>query len=290
MASPVEAAAPPSGFLVARPLELRDAARLHAFLRVRPAANAFALGWLVRYGLLDRATPLEFQWLGAFDGDRICAAALNAGKTVAVVSHAAARAAQVLGARIVREAPALRVIVGPRDVVSTVADVASPSKGPRRTLQQRLFVLDALPSPPPDVPLVVATAQDRDAIVQASLKMAEEDAGAPLAGIERQSYIRAVDAKIREGRVWCVRHEGRIAFTASMALAARDAAQVEGVFVPADMRRTGIATRGMAALCAHLLEDHRRVSLYANEASPAAMALYDRVGFQRRDAFATAYL
>ena len=271
-------------------MALRDAARLHAFLRARPAVNAFALGWLLRYGVLARGTPLDFQWVGAFDGDRVCAVALNAGNTVAVVSHATPRAAQVIGARVAREAPALRVVVGPREVVAAVADVANPSQGPRRLLQQRLFVLDALPTRTADDPLVVATARDRDAIVHASLQMAEEDAGVPLTTTERQNYVRAVETKIREERVWCVRHEGRIAFTASIALAAREAAQVEGVFVPSDLRRTGIATRAMAALCARLLHDHRRVSLYANETSPAAMALYDRVGFQRRDAFATAYL
>lgn len=286
------APAPPTGFFVARPIELRDAAKLHAFLSCRPAVNAFQLGWLLRYGVLARGTGLDFAWLGAFDGDRLCAAALLAGSTVGVLSHATPAAARPLGARIGREAPTLRVLVGPADAADVVADACTGGATPRRRLAQRLFVLDdvsRLPEAPP-VDLKHAGPKDRDAVVAASLHMAEDDAGVPLAPHERTSYVRAMETKLDERRVWSVRRDGQLAFTASAALSSREAVQLEGVFVPPAMRGQGIATAAMTALCHRLLEGHRRVSLYANEASPAAMALYDRVGFRRADAFATVYL
>jgi predicted GNAT family acetyltransferase len=56
------------------------------------------------------------------------------------------------------------------------------------------------------------------------------------------------------------------------------------------MRGRGYATRGLAAICDHLLDEHPSLSLYVNDFNAPAIALYERVGFERVGTFASIIL
>jgi len=67
-------------------------------------------------------------------------------------------------------------------------------------------------------------------------------------------------------------------------------AQLQGVWSPPDMRGRGFGSRGLAAICDHLLDEYPTLCLYVNDFNAPAIALYDRVGFERAGEFSTILL
>jgi predicted GNAT family acetyltransferase len=82
--------------------------------------------------------------------------------------------------------------------------------------------------------------------------------------------------------------QGRLVFKAEVACATPYAAQIQGVFVPADRRGLGLATAGMAAVVQLVRREIAPVvSLYVNDWNTSARAVYERVGFHETARFAT---
>ena len=82
--------------------------------------------------------------------------------------------------------------------------------------------------------------------------------------------------------------EGRLVFKAEVACASPGAAQVQGVYVPRDLRGQGLATAGMAAVVQQVRDlVAPTVSLYVNDWNTAARAAYERVGFRQTETFST---
>lgn len=65
--------------------------------------------------------------------------------------------------------------------------------------------------------------------------------------------------------------------------------QIGGVYTVHDLRNRGIAARLMSRLIAHLLEHRREVCLFVKPENSAAVSLYQRLGFRRRDVFRITY-
>jgi predicted GNAT family acetyltransferase len=84
---------------------------------------------------------------------------------------------------------------------------------------------------------------------------------------------------------------GRVTFKAEIACLTTHAAQVQGVWVPPDLRGQGRGEAGMAAVVAHALAELAPVvSLYVNDYNRAARAAYERVGFHETARFMTVML
>jgi hypothetical protein len=58
-------------------------------------------------------------------------------------------------------------------------------------------------------------------------------------------------------------------------------AQIQGVYVPPELRGRGVGTLAMAACCALAFGRHPNLSLYVNDFNAPAIALYERIGFRR---------
>jgi len=63
--------------------------------------------------------------------------------------------------------------------------------------------------------------------------------------------------------------------------------QLQGIWTPTALRGRGFATAALAAVCSQILCDVESVSLYVNDFNTDALALYDRVGFERVGEFQT---
>ena len=92
---------------------------------------------------------------------------------------------------------------------------------------------------------------------------------------------------IKTGWWWRYRIEGRLVFMCHVGSTSAATAQLQGVWTPPRWRGRGYATRGLGAICDHLLDEHTTLSLYVNDFNVSAIALYERVGFERVGAFRT---
>jgi predicted GNAT family acetyltransferase len=131
-----------------------------------------------------------------------------------------------------------------------------------------------------------ATRAELDEIVpHSALMIAGEVGGDP--------RPRNADFRGRTGRIidagwwWRYRVRGKLAFMCNVGSATAQTAQLQGVWTPPDMRGRGYATLGLAAICDHLLDEHPSLCLYVNDFNASAIALYERVGFERAGEFAT---
>ncbi len=103
--------------------------------------------------------------------------------------------------------------------------------------------------------------------------------------------FRSRTARIVEaGRLWRYRHGGRLAFMCYVGGLMPAAAQIQGVWTPPDMRGRGHATRALGAICDYLLDSVPSLCLYVNDYNTRAIALYERIGFQRVGEFQTILL
>ncbi|MFY9780577.1 MAG: GNAT family N-acetyltransferase [Candidatus Baltobacteraceae bacterium] len=100
-------------------------------------------------------------------------------------------------------------------------------------------------------------------------------------------FYNRTAALIKRGWFWRYRVAGRLVFMCHVGSVSALTAQLQGVWTPLAERGQGYATRGLGAICDHLLERHRTLSLYVNDFNAPAIALYERVGFRPVGAFRT---
>ena len=85
---------------------------------------------------------------------------------------------------------------------------------------------------------------------------------------------------IAAGRAFARIEDGRVVFKAEIGSATDEACQVQGVWVPPELRGRGLSAGGMAAVVNEALRSIAPVvSLYVNDYNAAARATYRRVGF-----------
>ena len=118
-------------------------------------------------------------------------------------------------------------------------------------------------------------------LVDASCQMQLEETGVGVSPFDVDNFRRASLAQIASGRCWVLRDplDGRLMFRATVAPAAPEVAQIEGVFVPPPFRGSGVATAALGELCRRLLDRHGCVALSVGEGNAAALAVYRKLGF-----------
>lgn len=270
-----------------RPL---GAADLDAFLtlaRRDPVVNVFA-------DYRASTTNLEPRWLGGemwgrFDGGTLLAACHVGANLVPV--QATAEDAAVFAERALTRGRTVSTLVGPQEPVRVFWNGVAASWGRPREARWEQPHLEISESPlvAPD-PLVRRTTRaDLDEVYPACVAMYTEEVGvSPEAGGGAELYRARVLQLISRGWSFARFDGDRLIFKAEVACATPYAAQIQGVWVPPDMRRQGVAAAGMAAV----VEIARReiapvVSLYVNDWNHAARAVYEKVGFRETARFAT---
>lgn len=130
-------------------------------------------------------------------------------------------------------------------------------------------------------PGVRRVAMDQFEIVYpACVAMFTEEVGvSPNAGDGGVLYRARVAELIREGRAFARIDDGRVVFKAEVGAVTPRACQVQGVWVPPDLRGRGLSAPGMAAVVDEALRSIApTVSLYVNDYNARARATYHRVG------------
>jgi ribosomal protein S18 acetylase RimI-like enzyme len=253
-------------------------------------ANAFLLGWVDAHGIVPG--DQQFSLIGLFRDERIHVVALLGRSGVICTSHGTERDGQ----RLADESRALGIrpstVLGATAVVSgLLSRVAVPDDA--IVLAQRVYVLEELAARGHSASgLRQAQPADLDALFAASLTMHEEEVGRPVPS-DRQERLRlSIESKVGAGLIWCLYDDftGRLVFKAGAGAASTQIAQLEGIWVPPDRRRNGIAERCLEQLCRRLLARHRRVSLYVGLDNLGARALYTKLGFRAGTPFTSAIL
>ena len=267
-----------------------DGADLPAFLALAaqdPVVNVFV-------DHRARTTNLEPRWLGGevwgrfAGGDLVAACHVGANLVPVQCTPDDARA---FGERALARSRTVSTIVGPHDAVEAFWQTVSGSWGRPRELRWRQPHLE-IGGPPqvePDGAVRRTTRSDLEELYPACVAMYTEEVGvSPEAGGGAELYRARVSQLISRGWSYARFDEGRLVFKAEVACASPGAAQVQGVYVPRDLRGQGLATAGMAAVVqqvrAHVAPV---VSLYVNEWNDPARRAYERVGFAQTETFST---
>ena len=180
-------------------------------------------------------------------------------------------------------------IVGPADAVQELWGLLAPYWGRPREVRpvQPVMAISDDPLVPPD-PLVRKVRMDElDTLLPASIAMFTEEVGVSPVGPDGGAAYRARVAElIRAGRSYARIEGGHVVFKAEIGAVTPLACQVQGVWVPPELRGRGHATRGMAAVAAEAMRSVAPVvSLYVNDFNTPARAAYQRVGFTEAGTF-----
>lgn len=268
-------------------LETSDLDAFLALTAVNPVVNVFA-------EYRARTTKLDPRWLGGeiwgrFHDGRLSAACHVGANLVPV--QADPRDAVAFAERALARRRSVATLVGPHDAIEAFWSVVSEDWGQPREFRwkQPHLEIDRAPAVDPDPEVRRTTRADLDVLYPACVAMYAEEVGvSPEFGGGGALYRARVLQLISRGWSFARFEEGRVVFKADVACVTPYSAQIQGVYVPPDLRGQGLATRGMAAVAALVLADLAPVaSLYVNEWNEPARRAYERVGFRETARFST---
>ncbi len=261
-----------------RPLDTGDTAAALALLRKRPLENLF-LEHVVCSGVLGRVPGF---W-GAYLDDRLAALLMIGPQGGMALEVADGRAYGPLAAYAAGIDTRPRHIVGCEDVTAAFweryRERADPLIWTRREPFYRLERGRLRPPAGVGARIEPARARDLDELVANSARQHIEDLRDDRFGADPESFRRRHERDIDQQRWWVLREGRRIAFQVHVGPENAQAVQIGGVFTAADLRGRGLATRGVAAIAAQLLERRSAVVLFCGEDNAVARRVYERVGF-----------
>jgi RimJ/RimL family protein N-acetyltransferase len=256
-----------------------------AFLSRAPYDNVY-LQWLIESG---QAAPNSTMLVARNDGGDVCGIAYE-GAQIVIAANDDATIDCFAGALGKSGAP--RMIVAPRPIVErfwTLTERKFPKPSAIRESQPVFALVRAdLERQPPEPGVARATRPEADEIVREAARMASRELlGSDFERID-PAFRAHTEARIEAGRVWRYRlADGRLVFQCDIGSFTAQTAQLQGVWTPLAARSRGHATRGLAAICDRLLDEHPSLCLFVNDFNHAAIALYERVGFKRSGEFAS---
>ena len=137
--------------------------------------------------------------------------------------------------------------------------------------------------------------QEFDLVLPASVAMFTEELGydpTESGGAYAQRARELVAAErtfVQIGRDW--HGAARLEFKADIGALAGGVAQIQGVYVPPELRGQGIASAGMAAVAAQVSARYQaQVHLYVNDFNLPAVRAYEKAGFVTAGEYATVLL
>ena len=249
----------------------------------RPYENVF-LQWIVEGGL-GTAAAYESVVVWRSYNRLVAGAAFFGPQIVLAADDVAAIDAFAIEAR---ERASARMIVGPKHIANHFwARVKSWYRAPSLVRSsQPLYALDHMPAGGDEIAVRQGRAGDLETIAASSAEMMVGELGYdPRA--HRSNFLQGISRLIERGWWWVWIEDGQLRFQCNIGSKTPRTAQIQGVWTPPSQRGRGYATRAMRAICRRLLNDVPSLSLYVNDFNTDAIALYERVGFERVGEFAT---
>jgi len=266
------------------PLCASNEAEVLAYLARAPYDNVF-VEWLIRsracsrddsFVVVSRASSGELDGVCYF-GRQIVPYAQSEAALDAFASRAGSTRTPVM-------------IVGPRPAVERFWEKAQQHFPVPRALRrsQPVYALDRahLRGSREDAAVGRAGRADLRELNGNSAAMFESELGSIPGGSPAQ-HLERTRRILEVGWWWRYRVDGHIVFQCNVGSQTPGSAQLQGVWTPPAERGKGYATRGLAAICDHLLDENATLCLFVNDFNLDAIALYERVGFFRAGEFAT---
>ena len=174
-------------------------------------------------------------------------------------------------------------IAGPSPVVSDLWRQLAPFWDRPREIRDRqpLMAIATDPLLRPDPAVRQVRPAETGILLPASIAMFTEEVGVSPIGADGGAAYRArVHELVASGRSLARIEAGKVVFKAEIGAVTPHACQVQGVWVPPELRGRGHASQGMAAVVAFARRTVSPVvSLYVNDFNAPARAAYRRVGF-----------
>lgn len=276
-----EAASPPR--LQVRPIGRNDESLALAALDRNPVRDVFIASRILHDGALTALGPSPL-W-GAFEDDAL-RGLLHVGPNLVPATDDQA-ACEALAAAAGGLYPT-RMVVGERTTVELLWSLIGGSYPAPREVRRRQFVYAVDPDRLVRDPLDgargharLAERSDEDQVLRLSAAMYTEEMGENPMARDPDGYRRRVRMLTARGWTYVYESGGRLQFKMDVGCASNHTAQIQGVYVPPDLRGRGVGTTAMAACCDLALDRHPNLSLYVNDFNTPAVALYERIGFRR---------
>jgi predicted GNAT family acetyltransferase len=174
-------------------------------------------------------------------------------------------------------------IAGPAPVVADLWRQLAPFWDRPREIRDRqpLMAIGSDPLLRADPAVRQVRPSETGILLPASIAMFTEEVGVSPIGVDGGAAYRArVHELVAAGRSLARIEEGKVVFKAEIGAVTPHACQVQGVWVPPELRGRGYASQGMAAVVAIARRTLSPVvSLYVNDFNAPARAAYRRVGF-----------
>jgi ribosomal protein S18 acetylase RimI-like enzyme len=181
-----------------------------------------------------------------------------------------------------------RMVVGERRTVELLWSLIGPGFPVPREVRRRQFVYAVDPErlvrdPHGWAPGIARLAErsDEDRVLKLSAAMYTEEMGENPMARDPDGYRRRVRMLITRGWTYVYEAGGKLQFKMDVGCASNRTAQIQGVYVPPDLRGHGVGTTAMSACCGLAFGRHPNLSLYVNDFNIPAVALYERIGFER---------
>ena len=274
-------AARPSRFQV-RPIGRKDEAVALEALDRNPVRDVFIASRILHDGALTTFGPSPL-W-GAFEDGHL-RGMLHVGPNLVPATDDQA-ACEALAAAAGGLYPT-RMVVGERQTVELLWSLIGPSFPAPREVRRHQFVYavdpDRLARDHARLPgrARLAERSDEDRVLRLSAAMYTEEMGENPMARDPDGYRRRVRMLISRGWTYVYEAAGQLQFKMDVGCASNHTAQIQGVYVPPDLRGRGVGTTAMSACCDLAFDRHPNLSLYVNDFNTPAVALYERIGFQR---------
>jgi uncharacterized protein len=275
-------AARPSRFQV-RPIGRDDQSLTLAALDRNPVRDVFIASRILHDGALTSLGPSPL-W-GAFEDGQL-RGLLHVGPNLVPATDDQA-SCEALATAAGGLYPT-RMVVGERATVEFLWSLIGPSYPAPREVRRRQFVYAVDPERLVHDPRArargiarLAERSDEDRVLKLSAAMYTEEMGENPMARDPDGYRRRVRMLIARGWTYVFESGGGLQFKMDVGCASTHSAQIQGVYVPPELRGRGVGTTAMAASCRLALDRHPSLSLYVNDFNTPAVALYERIGFLR---------
>jgi len=269
----------------------RDVPEVLSFLEDDPVLHVYLIALVLRDAL---ARPHDAWWGARRDGRLTALLYIGAHSGAVLPAGDDLPAIVALGTRAAREPgrPGRIQVIGPREAVAGLRAIYPGEPAlPRLERDQVYMALDRAPQgvaePLPE--LRAARREDYAFLYQAGADLRAEELLEDPRQVDPEAYARRVEEECRDGWTWIWRDARGLVFRAGISALTTHAAQVSGVYVPPALRGQGIARRALGEFCTRLLQRTRHVCLFVNDFNAPALALYHRLGFRSRAAWASAF-
>jgi uncharacterized protein len=230
---------------------------------------------------------LGAQLWGYLESGQVTSLCYSGANLVPVAATSAAVAAFAERARL--QGRRCSSIVGPAGAVQELWSLLSPYWGRPREIRpsQPVMAISTAPLVAPDPLVRLVRPDELNTLLPASVAMFTEEVGVSPVGPDGGAAYRARVAElIRAGRSYARIDDRQVVFKAEIGAVTPLACQVQGVWVPPELRGRGHAARGMAAVVMEALRSVAPVvSLYVNDFNAPARAAYRKVGFTEAGTF-----